>query len=123
MRSGEIFKEGRRVKLQDQPFRLLTLLLQRPDALITREELQRELWPEGTFVEFEHSLNTAVKKLRQALDDDVEHPQFIETVPRHGYRFIGELIQPSVDPEPEQPRSQGPSKARSGTLMAFLALV
>src|ERR1700690_1209046 len=79
---------GLRVRLQDQPFRVLILLLERPGGVITREELPQQLWPEGTHVDFDGSLNVILKKLRAALDDDSDNPRFIETVPRRGYRFI-----------------------------------
>ncbi len=86
--TGLLRKRGRRVTLQDQPFQVLALLLQRPGEVVTREELQRALWPADTFVEFEHSVNTAISKLRQALGDSADNPRFIETLPRKGYRFI-----------------------------------
>src|SRR5205085_4016040 len=79
------------VRLQDQPFEILRLLLERPGDVITRNELQQRLWPEGTFVDFEHSLNAAVKRLRAALGDDADNPKFVETLPRRGYRFIASL--------------------------------
>src|ERR1017187_7160552 len=79
---------GSRVRLQEQPFRVLIWLLERPGEIITREELRHQLWPEGTFVDFDGSLNVILKKLRAALDDDSDNPRFIETVPRRGYRFI-----------------------------------
>jgi eukaryotic-like serine/threonine-protein kinase len=86
--NGKLLRQGVPVKLQDQPLRVLCLLLDRPGEIITREELQQSLWPEGTYVEFDGSLNAALKKLRYALGDDAEHPIFIETVPRRGYRFL-----------------------------------
>src|SRR5260370_30419698 len=89
LRAGELYKAGRRVKLQVQPFQILAMLLAHPRELITREELREKLWPVDTFVDFEHGLNTAVKKLRQALCDDAKKPQVVETVARRGYRFIG----------------------------------
>jgi DNA-binding winged helix-turn-helix (wHTH) protein len=89
LRTGELYKAGRRVKLQVQPFQILSMLLAHPGELVTREELREKLWPADTFVDFEHGLNTAVKKLRQALNDDAKRPQFIETLARRGYRFIG----------------------------------
>jgi DNA-binding winged helix-turn-helix (wHTH) protein len=89
LRAGELYKAGRRVKLQVQPFQILTMLLAHPGELITREELREKLWPADTFVDFEHGLNTAVKKLRQALCDDAKKPEFVETLARRGYRFIG----------------------------------
>lgn len=88
LRAGELRKNGARVKLQDQPFQILALLLENPGDLVSREELRQRLWPIDTFVDFDHSLNSAVKKLRQALNDDADTPRFVETVPRRGYRFI-----------------------------------
>ena len=87
-RSRELREGARRVRLQDQPFEILRLMLEHPGDVVTREELRNRLWPEGTFVDFEHSLNAAVKRLRAALGDDADHPRFVETVPRRGYRFI-----------------------------------
>ena len=86
--TGELRKDGAKVPLQDKPFQMLALLLRRPGELVTREELRSELWPADTFVDFEHGLNTAVKKLRQALDDSAETPRFVETLPKRGYRFV-----------------------------------
>jgi TolB-like protein/DNA-binding winged helix-turn-helix (wHTH) protein/Flp pilus assembly protein TadD len=88
LRSGELHKHGFRIKLQDQPFQLLALLLERPGDVITREELRQKLWPADTFVDFDVGLNTAVKRLRDALGDSAENVRFIETLPRRGYRFI-----------------------------------
>ena len=90
LRSRELRSDGSRVALQDQPFRILELLLRAPGEVVTREELAAALWPLGTFVDFDRSLNTAVNKLRAALGDSAENPRFIETVGRHGYRFIGQ---------------------------------
>ena len=84
----ELRKNGRRIRLQDQPGRLLALLAARPGELVTRTEIQKTLWEEGQFVEFDHAVNTAIKKVREALDDDPENPRIIETLPRKGYRFI-----------------------------------
>src|ERR1700730_3414088 len=91
-----------RVKLQDQPFRVLILLLERPGEIVTRDELRQKLWPEGTFVDFDGSLNVILKKLRAALDDDPDNPRFIETVPRRGYRFIAPVAaeRAAVEPPP-----------------------
>jgi TolB-like protein/DNA-binding winged helix-turn-helix (wHTH) protein/Tfp pilus assembly protein PilF len=88
LRAGELRKNGVKIKLQEQPFRILVSLLRQPGEVVTREELSRELWPSDTFVDFDHSLNAAVKRLRDALDDSAENPRFIETLPRHGYRFV-----------------------------------
>jgi TolB-like protein/DNA-binding winged helix-turn-helix (wHTH) protein/Tfp pilus assembly protein PilF len=90
-RSRELREGARRVRLQDQPFEILRLMLEHPGDVVTREELRQCLWPEGTFVDFEHSLNAAIKRLRAALGDDADHPRFVETVPRRGYRFIAPL--------------------------------
>jgi TolB-like protein len=87
-RSRELREGTRCVRLQDQPFEILRLMLEHPGDVVTRDDLRHRLWPEGTFVDFEHSLNAAVKRLRAALGDDADHPRFIETVPRRGYRFI-----------------------------------
>jgi len=93
--SGRLLKNGRRIRLQPQPFRMLEMMLQRPGELITREEVCGALWNSDTFVEFDHSLGTAVNKIREALDDSAENPRFVETIPRRGYRFIGKL---TIDP-------------------------
>src|SRR5258708_33931928 len=85
---GTLNRQGTPVKLQEQPFRILALLLETSGEVLSREELRKRIWPEGTFVEFDGSLNTALMKLRSALNDNAENPVFIETVPRRGYRFI-----------------------------------
>src|SRR6201993_41878 len=85
---GTLTRQGTSVKLQEQPFRILALLLESPGEVLTREELRKKIWPEGTYVEFDGSMNTALMKLRAALNDSAENPLFIETVPRKGYRFI-----------------------------------
>src|SRR3989475_969153 len=103
-RAGELYKAGRKIKLQVQPFQVLAVLLERPGEVVTREEFEKRLWPGDTFVDFEHSLNTAIKKLRQALGDDKKKPRFVETLPKRGYRFIGavepaaRLAKPEKDP-------------------------
>src|SRR5262245_65310862 len=87
--SGELRKSGGNpVLLAKQPFRILATLVGQSGNLVTRDELRRELWPEDTFVDFEHSLNAAIKRLRVALGDSATHPRFIQTIPRRGYRFI-----------------------------------
>jgi TolB-like protein/DNA-binding winged helix-turn-helix (wHTH) protein/Flp pilus assembly protein TadD len=91
VRSRELRKGKQRIRLQEQPFEILRLMLERPGDVVTREELARHLWPKGTFVDFEHSLNAAVKRLRAALGDDADNPRFVETLPRRGYRFIASL--------------------------------
>jgi TolB-like protein/DNA-binding winged helix-turn-helix (wHTH) protein len=91
LRAGELRKHGVRLKLQDQPFRLLGILLERPGELVTREELQGRIWPSDTFVDFDRGLNNAVKRLREALADSAEQPRYIETLPKRGYRFIADI--------------------------------
>ena len=86
--SGELRKSGVKVRLQEQPFRLLKALVERPGALVSREELQQRLWPDQTFVNFEDGLSTAARKIRQALGDSASNPRFIETLPKRGYRFV-----------------------------------
>src|SRR5712671_1838837 len=93
LRSGELRKQGVRVKLQEQPFHVLTVLLQRPGEVVTREELRNQNWPADTFVDFDNSLNTAINKLREALGDSADNPRFIETLPRRGYRFIAPVTE------------------------------
>src|SRR5437870_5845169 len=95
--AGRIRRNGLRVHLQDQPFRVLAMLLERPGEVVTREDLRKRLWPADTFVDFEHGLNAAVKRLRDALGDSAENPRFVETVPRRGYRFIGSVDVPRSD--------------------------
>src|SRR5579863_9740736 len=84
----ELLRQGVRVRLQDQPFRLLTILLERAGEVVSREELRQRLWPADTYVEFDGSLNAALKRLRAALGDAADNPIFIETIPKRGYRFI-----------------------------------
>ena len=103
--SGELRKNGAKVRLQEQPFQVLLALLERPGEVVTREDLRQRLWPADTFVDFDHSLNTAINKLRDALGDTANNPRFIETLARRGYRFIapvqsdaGELEAPAASP-------------------------
>jgi|ERR1700686_4424221 cholera toxin transcriptional activator len=86
--SGELRKSGVRLRVQEQPFQVLLTLLRRPSEVVTREELRQQLWPEDTFVDFDHSLNTVINKLREALSDSAANPRFIETLARRGYRFL-----------------------------------
>jgi DNA-binding winged helix-turn-helix (wHTH) protein/tetratricopeptide (TPR) repeat protein len=88
LRTGELRKQGLKIKLQGQPFQVLAMLLERPGELLTREEIREKLWPGDTFIDFEQSVNTSIKRVREALGDDAAAPRFIETLPRHGYRFI-----------------------------------
>src|SRR5215468_10874388 len=91
LRAGELRKQGVRIKLQEQPFHVLTLLLQKPGEVVSREELRNHNWSPDTFVDFDNSLNTAINKLREALGDSAENPRFIETLPRRGYRFLAPI--------------------------------
>ncbi len=100
--SGELLRQGRRIKIQEQPFRLLVALLERPGEIVSREVICRRLWAVDTFVEFEQSLGTAITKLRRALDDDADNPRFVETIPKRGYRFIASLREPVT---PQLPQS------------------
>ena len=86
--TGELRRQGLRVKLNTQPFQVLLMLLDRPGQLLTREEISRELWPDGTFVDYEHGVNSAINRIREALGDTAASPRFLETLARRGYRFI-----------------------------------
>src|SRR2546427_12060886 len=88
LRAGELFKQGIKIKLQQQPFRVLARLLEHPGEVVTREDLRQAIWPAGTFVEFDVGVDAAVHKLRAALGDSAENPRLVETLPRRGYRFI-----------------------------------
>jgi len=93
LQACELRKLGSRIVLQERPFQLLLALLERPGDVVTREELRQQLWPDGTFVDFDHNISSAVNKLRTALSDSAKHPSYVETVGRHGYRFIGDVKQ------------------------------
>src|SRR3984893_2936697 len=101
----ELWRVGVRIKLIGQPFEILTVLLSKPGRLVTREELRSRLWPADTFVDFNHGLNAAINKLRDALCDSAENPKYIETLPRRGYRFIAsvERVTSREDKRPEGP--------------------
>ena len=103
LHSGEVRKSGNRVKLQDQPFKVLQILLERPGSLVTREELQSRIWPDESYGDFDHAVNVAVGKLRTALGDSADNPCFIETVPRRGYRFVATLECALVETPPAPP--------------------
>ena len=146
LRSGELRKHGLKIRLPGQPFRILAILLERPGEVVTREELRKSLWPEDTFVDFEHSLNSAVKKLRTALGDSAENPRYIETLPRNGYRFVAPVDASSWAPpsapdaefetatqpvlEEQPPASHGPRRRflvfgavlATAALLAFLTV-
>lgn len=132
----ELWKNGVKLKLGGQPFAILATLLERPGALVSREELRARIWSEDTFVDFNHGLNAAVNKLREALNDSVEHPRYIETLPRRGYRFIASLdipvpalaqpttpagAAPSSCPEPRRLMVSPPRRTRRRYVWAFVA--
>src|SRR5438128_9697400 len=91
LRAGELRKHGLQVRLQEQPFQVLAMLLEHPGEVVTREEVQKRLWPADTFVDFDHGLNKAINKIREALGDSAQSPRFVETVARRGYRFLAEV--------------------------------
>ena len=115
--SGELFREGRKLRMQEQPFQVLVALLERPGEVVTREDLRQRLWPSDTFVDFDHSLNTAINKLRDALGDGAANPRFIETLPRRGYRFIApvQTVDSGVSAANALPPSPEPKQEFSGT--------
>ena len=118
LRASELYKAGRKIRLQVLPFQALALLLERPGEIVTREELQQKLWSADTFVDFEHSLNTAIKKLRQALGDDDKKPRFIETLPKRGYRFICAVQQTAKPSTPAREPAASSNVGRVARLCA-----
>ena len=99
--AGELRRKGRRLKLQPQPFKLLLLLVRKGGALVTRDEIRRELWPDGTFVDYDQAVNFSVKQVRDVLGDDADRPLYVETVPRRGHRFIAPISKPGqTSPRP-----------------------
>src|SRR5258705_2537018 len=119
--SGELRKDGSRIRLQEQPFQILTMLLERRGAMVTREDLRSKLWPADTFVDFDHGLNTAVNKLREALGDAAANPRFVQTVARRGYRFIAP-IQENGRPPASQSTMTPADKTAEVPVYADLAL-
>jgi len=97
--AGQLYKHGIRINLRDKSFQVLAALLEHPGEVVTREDLRRQLWPEDVFVDFDNNLNTVIARLREALSDSAEHPRFIETLPRHGYRFLRSVSEPPRTPE------------------------
>lgn len=126
LRAGELTRLGKRVRLQEQPFQLLVMLLAKPGVLVTREELHLKLWPETT-VDFDHGLNKAVSKIREALGDSADNPRFIETVARRGYKFLADVtvvgeeqsVPETVDLAPQ--RNAGPLELRAATTSPAIA--
>ncbi|MEJ2008307.1 MAG: winged helix-turn-helix domain-containing protein [Acidobacteriota bacterium] len=130
LRAGELRKQGLKVRLQERPLQILALLLENPGEVVTREELRRQLWPADTFVDFDHSVNTAIKKLREALGDSAENPRFVETLPRHGYRFIATIDSGAAVHEPQKgvslakpPRARRVAALVAGGVAAILVLL
>jgi DNA-binding winged helix-turn-helix (wHTH) protein len=111
-KSRELFRQGLRIQLQEQPFHILSLLLEHPGEVVTREELCQALWPGGTFVDFDQGLNKAVNKIRSALGDSPERPHYIETLPKRGYRLIVPMNRANEDPQ----FSNAPGKAKPRTI-------
>src|SRR3984893_7659786 len=110
---GTLSRNGVRVRLQDLPYRLLLMLVERPGEIVTREEVRQRLWPENTFVEFDNSLGVAIRKVRESLGDNAEAPQYVATVPRRGYRFLAPV---SVQTLEQPPRVEPPPPAPVGAL-------
>ncbi len=100
--AGQLHKRGLKINLREKSFQVLASLLERPGEVVTREELRRRLWPDDVFVDFDNNLNAAIAKLRETLGDSAEHPRFVETLPKHGYRFIASVFEPPRAPEPER---------------------
>jgi cholera toxin transcriptional activator len=120
--TGELRRKGVRIKLHSQPFQVLFMLLERPGEMVTREEINRELWPDGTVVDYEHGVNSAVNRLREALGDEASSPRFVETLPRRGYRFLApvERIALEEDDAPPAQVSEPPAAVAAQTKPGFL---
>jgi len=120
--TGELRRQGLRIKLNAQPFQVLLMLLEKRGELITREEICRELWPDGTFVDYEHGVNSAINRIREALGDTAASPRFVETLARRGYRFVAPAERIPLDESPpsnsENPasREQAPTSAEAQTI-------
>jgi len=124
----ELRKQGRRIRLQDQPFAVLAILLEHPGVVIPREDIRQKLWPADTFVDFDHSLNTAVNKIRETLGDSAARPRFVETVARRGYRFVAEVSwEGSLTPQAVSVQSNIPAAdlptAHRGLTRSLFALI
>jgi cholera toxin transcriptional activator len=118
--TGELRRQGLRIKLHSQPLQLLFLLLERPGELLTREEISKELWPDGTFVDYEHGVNSAVNRIREALGDKASHPRFIETLARRGYRFVAQVERIALREEASTAGARTEPLAATKTLAAKL---
>lgn len=117
--AGELRKSGVKLRLQEQPFQVLALLLERAGEVVTREELQQKLWPSDTFVDFDHSLNTAINKVREALGDSASNPRYVETLARRGYRFIAPV---QAQPSEEAPPTDNAPSSRNASAPTIDAL-
>src|SRR3984893_350620 len=104
LETGELRRNGARIKLQDQPFQLLALLLARPGDIVTREQLRSQLWSNDTFVDFDDDLNAAIRRLRDALGDSADNPRFVETLSRRGYRFVAPVQAPTNGASEKEPQ-------------------
>jgi Tol biopolymer transport system component/DNA-binding winged helix-turn-helix (wHTH) protein len=133
-RAGELRKRGRRIRLQEQPFRVLTILVERSGEIVSRDDLRQKLWPADTFVDFDHGLNSAVARLRESLNDSAEAPRYVETIPKRGYRFIGSveeavppatipLVMPSLEGAPKAPYARTAASWIGGVVAFLLVLV
>jgi cholera toxin transcriptional activator len=114
--TGELRKQGIRIKLNAQPFQVLCMLLEQPNTLLTREEISRQLWPDGTFVDYEHGVNSAINRIREALGDTAASPRFVETLARRGYRFIAPVEKITAQTTPtktESPTEPEPTRTNS----------
>ena len=123
LRAQELYKAGRKIKLQVQPFQVLAMLLEQPGEVVTREEMQKRLWPADTFVDFDHSVNTAIKKLRQALGDDKNKPRFVETLPKRGYRFLASVKKPATISAPAEAQVATPAAAKDAAASSWVGRV
>jgi DNA-binding winged helix-turn-helix (wHTH) protein len=120
--SGELRKQGIRIKLNVQPFQVLLMLLERPNEILTRDEIARALWPDGTFVDFDHGVNSAVNRIRDALGDQARNPRFIETLARRGYRFVAPVhTTPEGSSPPPSPEPPIPDPEPESETLNFLA--
>jgi cholera toxin transcriptional activator len=124
--TGELRRKGVRIKLHSQPFQVLFMLLERPGEMLTREEISRKLWPDGTFVDYEHGVNSAVNRLREALGDKASNPRFVETLARRGYRFLAPVERIALESDAStvvqvSEKPQAPADAKTGFLDQVLA--
>lgn len=124
VRSGDLRKRGIRIKLQDQPRQILSLLLEHSGEVVTREQIQKHLWPDSTYLDFDNAINSAVRKLRDALGDTAENPRFVETLARRGYRFmvpVSKRTKPKPESELTQPAVT--SRRRTRSMVAAVIIV